>query len=157
MQTELASRVSGWRAKIQPVLDEQDARVPFDIHDYGQDILDRMSALSMGPGGGGLKSGAAPALGFGTIAPHQEQYDVSRTFSAMLQLINNGNILIRQGEGGSTAPFALTLVNPQLRQLHMDTSALQSKVRHILKWASSDLGSTVHPIKSPNHHKQAVF
>ena len=33
VQTELAARVSGWRAKIGPVLEEQDARGDFDIHE----------------------------------------------------------------------------------------------------------------------------
>lgn len=32
VQTELAARVSGWRSKIAPVLEEQDARGNFDIH-----------------------------------------------------------------------------------------------------------------------------
>lgn len=34
VQTELASRVAGWRTKIGPVLAEQDARGDFDIHTY---------------------------------------------------------------------------------------------------------------------------
>ena len=35
VQTELASRVAGWRTKIAPVLEEQDARGDFDIHMCG--------------------------------------------------------------------------------------------------------------------------
>ena len=35
VQTELASRVAGWRTKIAPVLEEQDARCDFDIHTCG--------------------------------------------------------------------------------------------------------------------------
>ena len=46
VQTELASRVSNWRHKIQPLLDEQDARPAFDIHYYGDQILDRLARLS---------------------------------------------------------------------------------------------------------------
>ena len=34
VQTELAARVAGWRTKIGPVLEEQDARGDFDIHTY---------------------------------------------------------------------------------------------------------------------------
>jgi hypothetical protein len=33
VQTELAARVGGWRSRISPVLEEQDARPPFDIHE----------------------------------------------------------------------------------------------------------------------------
>ena len=42
VQTELASRVAGWRSKIAPVLEEQDARGDFDIHtcaDISTDLL----------------------------------------------------------------------------------------------------------------------
>lgn len=46
VQTELAARVSSWRHKIQPLLDEQDARPAFDIHAYGDQILDRLASLS---------------------------------------------------------------------------------------------------------------
>lgn len=46
VQTELAARVSNWRHKIQPLLDEQDARPAFDIHSYGDLILDRLANLS---------------------------------------------------------------------------------------------------------------
>ena len=46
VQTELAARVSSWRHKIQPLLDEQDARPAFDIHSYGDQILDRLANLS---------------------------------------------------------------------------------------------------------------
>jgi hypothetical protein len=33
VQSELAARVAGWRAKIGPVIEEQDARGAFDIHE----------------------------------------------------------------------------------------------------------------------------
>ena len=46
VQTELAARVSSWRLKIQPMLEEQDARPAFDIHQYGDNILDRLALLS---------------------------------------------------------------------------------------------------------------
>ena len=46
VQTELASRVSNWRLKIQPLLDEQDARPSFDIHLYGDQVLDKLARLS---------------------------------------------------------------------------------------------------------------
>ena len=46
VQTELAARVSTWRQKIQPLLDEQDARPAFDIHSYGDQILGRLASLS---------------------------------------------------------------------------------------------------------------
>ncbi len=38
-------RVAGWRAKILPIVEEQDARDPFDIHVYGDCILTRLTQL----------------------------------------------------------------------------------------------------------------
>ena len=46
VQTELASRVAGWRSKIAPVLEEQDARGDFDIHSCALINMDLMSQFS---------------------------------------------------------------------------------------------------------------
>ena len=37
--------MAGWRAKILPIVEEQDARDPFDIHVYGDCILTRLTQL----------------------------------------------------------------------------------------------------------------
>jgi Condensin II complex subunit CAP-H2 or CNDH2, C-term len=47
VQTELASRVSTWRTKMAPVLEEEDARPEFDIHYYGERILQGLAQLSV--------------------------------------------------------------------------------------------------------------
>ena len=41
VQSELAARVSGWRARIAPALAAQDARGEFDIHACGPEGLMR--------------------------------------------------------------------------------------------------------------------
>ena len=46
MQTELAARVSTWRQKIQPMLDEQEAQPAFDIHAYGDCMLEELATVS---------------------------------------------------------------------------------------------------------------
>ena len=43
-------RVAGWRAKIVPIIEEQDARDPFDIHVCGDCILTRLAQLSVAGG-----------------------------------------------------------------------------------------------------------
>lgn len=45
-QTELAARVSTWRQKIQPMLDEQEAQPAFDIHTYGDSMLEELATVS---------------------------------------------------------------------------------------------------------------
>ena len=49
VQTELASRVAGWRTKIAPVLEEQDARGDFDIHTCGSHASKSPACSLQGP------------------------------------------------------------------------------------------------------------
>ncbi|KAI3694280.1 hypothetical protein L1987_77244 [Smallanthus sonchifolius] len=106
-QTALAARVSTWKQKIEQNMDEQDARPPFDIHEYGQRTLDKLS----------LKSDEENSLSFSDVVRGQEKHDVARTFSALLQLVNNGNVeLIKGGTSGELVCY--TVENPfQVRLL----------------------------------------
>ncbi|KAK9810243.1 hypothetical protein WJX72_007164 [[Myrmecia] bisecta] len=110
VQSELASRVSGWRAKIQPILDEQDARPEFDIHAYGERFLDNMAHLSLSDPAHPeeLQSKQMEAVSFQEAAGQGEAHEISRMFSAMLQLINNGNVVIHRGTEPDD-PFSITL------------------------------------------------
>ncbi|KAH6780145.1 hypothetical protein C2S52_011382 [Perilla frutescens var. hirtella] len=81
-QTEMATRVSTWKQRIEQNLEEQEARPPFDIHKYGDRVLDK---LSMEKDGGN-------ALSFSNVVKGQKKHDVARTFSALLQLVNNGDV-----------------------------------------------------------------
>ncbi|XP_073279681.1 condensin-2 complex subunit H2-like isoform X2 [Primulina huaijiensis] len=76
-QTEVASRVSTWKQRIEKNLEEQDARPQFDIHKYGERILDKLSA----------EQDQLNTLSFGDVVRGQEKHDVARTFSALLQLV----------------------------------------------------------------------
>ena len=40
-QSELATRVSTWRQRVAPSLEAEDERPAFDIHSYGQMVLQR--------------------------------------------------------------------------------------------------------------------
>nr|XP_043607938.1 condensin-2 complex subunit H2 [Erigeron canadensis] len=111
-QTALAARVSNWKQRIEQNLDEQDARPPFDIHEYGQRTLDKLS----------LEADVGNSLTFTDVVRGQEKHDVARTFSALLQLVNNGNVeLVKCGAGGEficyTAenPFHVRLLNNEKR------------------------------------------
>ncbi|KAI7747175.1 hypothetical protein M8C21_006618 [Ambrosia artemisiifolia] len=100
-QSALAARVSTWKQRIEKNMDEQDARPPFDIHEYGQRTLDKLS----------LKADAENSLSFTDVVSGQEKHDVARTFSALLQLVNNGNVeLIKGGSHGELVCY--TAENP---------------------------------------------
>ncbi|XP_031277198.1 condensin-2 complex subunit H2 [Pistacia vera] len=100
-QTELAARVSSWKQKIEHNLDEQDSRPPFDIHEYGESIIDKLS----------LEGDHGNVMSFTDVVKGQEKYDVARTFSALLQLVNNGDVALdRSGIDGESICY--TAVNP---------------------------------------------
>ncbi|XP_073061221.1 condensin-2 complex subunit H2-like [Primulina eburnea] len=96
-QTELASRVSTWKQRIEKNLEEQDARPPFDIHKYGERILDKLS----------MEQDHSSTSSFGDIVGGQEKHDVARTFSALLQLVNNGDVdLVKCNTKGSSTCYS---------------------------------------------------
>ncbi|XP_064603130.1 condensin-2 complex subunit H2-like [Liolophura sinensis] len=78
--TELAKRVTEWEDKIGPKLQEEDTHPPFDIHQYGTNVLDHM--------------GNTKRIPFRHIASGKKVYEVCRLFLATLQLANNYNVKI---------------------------------------------------------------
>ena len=105
VQTELAMRVSTWRNKMAPVLEEEDQRPEFDIHAYSERILNGLSAIG--------KSTPATPLQFKDVvsaAEAEHRYDVPRMFSSMLQLINNGNLGISKKQEDD---FGITLLSAE--------------------------------------------
>lgn len=118
VQSDLAVRVSTWQQKIQPLLEEQDARPAFDIHAYGGQLLDRLEHLSLErpakkPSAGAWCCLLDPTLLVTHVCCAARQavplevafsecatsYDVSRMFSSMLQLVNNGNVELDKTDG----------------------------------------------------------
>ncbi|KAK8572000.1 hypothetical protein V6N13_047627 [Hibiscus sabdariffa] len=100
-QTELAARVSSWKQKIEHNLEEQDSHPPFDIHEYGERILDKLS----------LESDNGDVMPFSDLVKGQEKHNVARSFSALLQLVNNGDVSLDRTElHGESVCY--TAVNP---------------------------------------------
>ncbi|XP_057957889.1 condensin-2 complex subunit H2 [Malania oleifera] len=105
-ETALAARVSTWKHKIEHNLEEQDSHPPFDIHEYGEKILDKLA----------LEVDNRNAVSFSDIVSGREKHDVARTFSALLQLVNNGSVALdKSGANGESICF--TAVNPFYVQL----------------------------------------
>ncbi|WCJ23457.1 Condensin-2 complex subunit H2 [Euphorbia peplus] len=125
-QTELAARVSSWKHKIEHNLEEQDSRPPFDIHVYGERILEKLS----------LEDDSSNTMSFSDIVNGQEKHDVARTFSALLQLVNNGDVnLERREEAGNstcftaTKPFHVHLLNREKRPNGMQFRFSKKRVK----------------------------
>jgi len=59
----------------------QDARSPFDIHQYGEIVLDKLS----------LEADSGGSMLFTDVVKGQAKHDVARTFSALLQLVTSSS------------------------------------------------------------------
>ncbi|CAM9335807.1 unnamed protein product [Discosporangium mesarthrocarpum] len=44
-ETQLSRRVRAWQNKLEPLMQSQDERVPFDIHAYGKTVLERVTSV----------------------------------------------------------------------------------------------------------------
>ncbi|XP_065616552.1 condensin-2 complex subunit H2 isoform X5 [Quercus suber] len=129
-QTELAARVSTWKQKIEHNLEEQESCPPFDIHDYGDRILDKLS----------LEAHNGNVMSFADVVKGQEKYNVARSFSALLQLVNNGDVdLDRSRVDGKSICY--TAVNPfHVRLLSHDKKQEEKQFRFSKKRAKSPIG-----------------
>uniref|UniRef100_A0A7N0ZZ83 Condensin-2 complex subunit H2 n=2 Tax=Kalanchoe fedtschenkoi TaxID=63787 RepID=A0A7N0ZZ83_KALFE len=133
-QTELAVRVSSWKQKIETNLEEQESLPPFDIHEYGDRIMDKLT----------LDMESGDAMSFADVVKGQEKHDVARSFSAMLQLVNNGDIDLDTGSL-TEDPICFTAVNPfyvrllsrnnKPRKIHI--SAVKRKAKSPVRLANS--------------------
>ncbi|CAA6668713.1 unnamed protein product [Spirodela intermedia] len=112
-QTEIATRVSTWKQKIEHTLNEQDSHCPFDIHLYGEKILSKLS----------VEADDEMSMCFTSIVTGQAKHDIARTFSALLQLVNDGTLDLDRGDSStqstcftSANAFQVRLVNPERKE-----------------------------------------
>ncbi|KAK1308765.1 Condensin-2 complex subunit H2 [Acorus calamus] len=129
-QTELAQRVSTWKQRIETVLEEQDARPSFDIHLYGERILEKLSTEADGE----------CSMSFLDVVAGQEKHEVARAFSALLQLVNNGDVGLDKGNIGkepicytSSRPFYVQLQSRDKKRENVKPCPLKKRVNSPLK------------------------
>jgi len=90
-ETELSQRIRDWEDTIQPLLQEQEQHVPFDIHTYGDQVVSRFSQLNQW-------------CPFAELVAGQPAFEVCRSMLASLQLVSGLGSL-----GGKWSPTRLTL------------------------------------------------
>ncbi|KAH7284127.1 hypothetical protein KP509_34G040300 [Ceratopteris richardii] len=103
--TELANRVGNWNKKIEKSLAIEDTHPPFDIHAYGERILNKFSFENEDMHANGDEKP------FTCIVAGLEKHEVARTFAALLQLVNNGNVALDKGSK-SNVPKCFTAEHP---------------------------------------------
>lgn len=99
LNTQLSERVNKWQAKLVPILEDEERRGVFDIHEYSnriiekaQDGLQRQKRKS-----DGSIQKVPTTVDFERIAEGATPSDVCRLFLASLSLANAGNVLIEEG------------------------------------------------------------
>ncbi|CAN4104694.1 unnamed protein product [Withania somnifera] len=130
-QTELAARVSTWKQRIEQNLEEQESHPPFDIHEYGARVLSKLS----------LEENAKSTMSFSDVVKGSEKHDIARTFSALLQLVNNGDVGLERGEVCESTCY--TAANPFSVRL----------LRHANGREKKQFQSSKKRVKSPIHNQ----
>lgn len=95
-ETELSQRVRDWENSIQPLLQEQEQHVPFDIHLYGDQMVSRFSQLNQW-------------CPFAKLVAGQPAFEVCRAMLASLQLANDHTVEITQQPGLEAAVDTMSL------------------------------------------------
>jgi condensin-2 complex subunit H2 len=105
-ETNLTKRVGEWQSKLAPILEEEEHRPVFDIHVYGQRVIDvvqgeidkkkRTSKIQRG-------KQSIDVVSFETVTNHCEHFEVCRLFLASLSLSNSGNVQLIGEEGGKVS------------------------------------------------------
>ncbi len=107
-ETNLTKRVGDWQSKLTPILEDEAQRPEFDIHVYGEHVIesiqknpDKYDILK-----GGSKNHKAF---FSSLTQTKKQYDVCRLFLASLSLVNSGNVQFNANEGEVMRPETLII------------------------------------------------
>ncbi|NXM73845.1 CNDH2 protein, partial [Serilophus lunatus] len=104
-ETELSQRIRAWEERIEPLLQEQEARPPFDMREYGQALVQGCGELGQWRSLASLVAGQPP-------------FEVCRYLLAALQLANDGVVELEQDEGLEEALDTARLRLLTLRPAH---------------------------------------
>ncbi|XP_050180994.1 condensin-2 complex subunit H2 isoform X2 [Myiozetetes cayanensis] len=111
-ETELSQRIRRWEERIEPLLQEQEARAPFDVRAYGLTLMERCGELGQWHS-------------FASLVARQPPFEVCRYLLASLQLANDGVVELAQDEGLEEALDTARLRLLTLRPAHERFQGLQ--------------------------------
>nr|XP_045007588.1 condensin-2 complex subunit H2 isoform X3 [Jaculus jaculus] len=114
-ETELSQRIREWEDTIQPLLQEQEQHVPFDIHTYGDQLVSQFPQLNKW-------------CPFAELVAGQPAFEVCRSMLASLQLANDYTVEITQQPGLEEAvdTMSLRLITHQRAHTRFQTYAAPS-------------------------------
>lgn len=156
-QTELAARVSTWKQRIEQNLEEQESHPPFDIHLYGDFVLDKLFSEADTDG----------SMTFTDVVKGRPKHDVARTFSALLQLVNNGDVTLEKAPPSkelmcytSKKPFRVKLLRPNKKRNEMKIPSARKRAKSPSKDMASEMNQCnsdiISPIKQANQNGKSI-
>lgn len=90
-ETKLTQRVDQWQQRLQPLLQEEEERPVFDIHEYGHQVIESMeSEIIKQPVD--MNEKQSLIVDFSKVTRHKPNFEVCRLFLASLSLTNSGNV-----------------------------------------------------------------
>ncbi|XP_027710193.1 condensin-2 complex subunit H2 isoform X2 [Vombatus ursinus] len=95
-ETELSQRIRDWEDTIGPLLQEQEEHVPFDIHNYGDQVVASFRQLN-------------EWCPFAELVAGKPAFEVCRSMLASLQLANDYTVEIAQKPGLAEAVDTMSL------------------------------------------------
>jgi condensin-2 complex subunit H2 len=135
-ETNLTKRVGDWQSKLAPILEEEAARPEFDIHVYGEHVINTIKKNT--DHGGAVKGDKTNhRTHFSSVTQAKKHYDVCRLFLASLSLVNGGNVKFNADEGRVMAPDTLVieLLNSSVdrpMETYLAPSALEGRSKIII-------------------------
>ncbi|VDN19708.1 unnamed protein product [Cylicostephanus goldi] len=84
--SELVTRVQEWEDTMMPILEEEETRKEFDIHEYGNELLSMFKEV------GEVKT-------MDELMDGRRRYEISRYFLACLMMVNTYNVKVDYEEG----------------------------------------------------------
>ena len=105
-ETKLSQRVGHWQDRLVPLLEEEERRPVFDIHEYGQKVVESMQENIQNHKTKNMEE--KPLVRFQELTRNCPDHEVCRMFLATLSLANSGNLqLIDEVRNGASLELEL--------------------------------------------------
>lgn len=108
-ETNLHRRIGEWQDRLAPILDKEEARPEFDIHVYGERVVNKVRERIESTSNDSKRNHTRKATNFLSVTRHSEPYEVCRLFLASLSLSNSGNLRFNAEEGVVSTPESLQI------------------------------------------------
>jgi condensin-2 complex subunit H2 len=105
--TKLSQRVGQWQERLGPLLEKEEQRPVFDIHAYGQVVIETMEKeiRRMHPDIQKIVDAPIKVVDFREVTRNSSTFEVCRIFLASLSLSNSGNVKLNGNRADGTSMF----------------------------------------------------